>query len=226
MNEFKISYYLDLRQLLLLLSLIDQRPVIGLPQIDRPEDWQPTALSLLRDERLRCENGQLVMDRELSAPLLAMKNAERVCALYGKQPEPGARILYRGKRQAMLELLPGDHVRLSQVETEEVRELLEAALSRCRPMPEALLVSLPEDEIIQESLKRWEARALSLTEPPARWLELEEVPCVLECRETRWIWIEDPAAGLILQQDQDGTRAELDTASRRQALLRELGLEA
>ncbi len=97
-------------------------------------------------------------------------------------------------------------------------------------MPEALLVSLPEDELLGECVRRWETRNISLADSPLLWLQIPEVCGVLERwtpeTRTRWVWVEDQAAGLILNQDANRTRAALDTASQRRLLLRELGWEA
>ena len=93
MENFEITYYLSGQQLLLLLSLIDQRPVAGLPPVEAPEDWQKISLSLFEEGRLYFENGQCAMDQELSALLLTMKDAEQICAIYGKRPSPSAQIV-------------------------------------------------------------------------------------------------------------------------------------
>lgn len=227
METFEIAYYLSGQQLLLLLSLIDQRPVAGLPPIAEPEDWRETSLSLLRDRRLRYEDGRLVMDGDLGGLLLDLKNAERIYALYGGSP--AVRVAYAGEGSVLLELLPEGNCRLRRLEAAELRQLV-GELAPVRPMPEALEDSLPDDAALRERLSRWEEDAVPPEASPALWQRLEEVRGILEYQlsgeRIRWIWVEDGMAGLLLRQDRRGTRAELDTASRRQSLLRELGLEA
>lgn len=226
MDEFEIAYYLDRRQLLLLLSLIDQRPVAGLPPVEEPEDWRTVSLSLLEDGRLRCEDGRLVMEEELGGLLLDMKDAGQVWAVYDRRS--WGRVLYQGGRTALLELLPGGKDRLRRAGEGELRQLLEDALTPSSPMPDALLVSLPEDRLLLDCLAGWES--ISPAEGPEHWLALEKVRAVVERRGTegltRWIRIEDDAASLLLRQDGGGIRAELDTASRRRRLPEELGWEA
>lgn len=230
MDEFEIAYYLTGQQLLLLLSLIDQRPVAGLPRVREPEDWKPVALSLLQEGWLRCEGGQLVMDEGLSGLLLTMKEAAGFCAAYGKRPVPTSQVLYAGRRPALVQLLPEGKCRLYRMETGAFRQLAEERLAPYSPMPEELLVTLPDDPELQACLKRWEEQEITLEDPPELWYRLSEVSGVLEYRtpEThiRWIWVEETASGLLLCQDRNGIHGELDTASRRQALLEGLGLEA
>lgn len=230
MDGFEIAYYLNGPQLLLLLSLIDQRPVAGLPSIDEPENWQSVSLSLLQDRRLRFENGQLVMDEDISDLLLAIKNAERIYAVCRKRPEPSVQVLYEGEKTAILELLPDKKTRLRRGEDNALGRLTEELLMPLRPMPDELMDALPDDEIIKGCLDRWTSRRLSPEGDFSLWIQAEEARGVLECltpeTRTRWIWIEDPAASLILRQDQTNTQAMLDTVSQRKSLLRELGLEA
>lgn len=230
MDEFEIAYYLDRQQLLFLLSLIDRRPVIGLPPVEETEDWQKVSLTLLRDERLYYQDGRLVMDKNLGVLLLAMKDAQQVCAIYGKYPEPVSNVLYCGKRPVLLELLPDGKLRLRQAKEAELKQLLTEALMPASPMPEALLETLPWDETLRACLAEWERRDIPLTAPVSPWVQMKEVRGVLDCRMpdglVRWIWIDDTAAGLIVRQDEHGTGSALDTASQRQTLLRELRLEA
>jgi len=229
-DSFEIAYYLSRQQLLLLLSLIDGRPVAGLPPIKELEDWQKVSLSLVEDGRLRCENGKLVMDAGLSELLLTMKNAKSVYTIYGNGTEPGVMTVYPGEPPALLEFLPDGKVRLCGPELGELGQQVSSRLLPEYPMPGALLVSLPEDELLEECLHRWETRDVSLTDPPFFWLQIPEVRGVLEHwmpeEHTRYIWIEDQAAGIILTQDVNGVQAALDTVHLRQKLLRELGWEA
>lgn len=229
MDNFDFAYYLSPQQLLLLLSLIDRRPVAGLPPVEEKEDWQKVSMSLIEDGRLRCEGGQLVMDAGLSELLLTMKGAECVYMLYGNGQEPDVLALYPGMRPALMEFLPDGKNRLRGVAAAEIGQLVLSRLVPDYPVPEALLTSLPEDAILRECLRRWEAKDISLRDPPSLWLQVPEVRGVLERwtpeARVRWIWIEDKAAGLILCQDLDGARAALDTASQRRSLLRKLGLE-
>ncbi|MCI9332985.1 MAG: hypothetical protein HFG05_12600 [Oscillibacter sp.] len=229
MNEFEIAYYLSLQQLLLLLSLIDQRPVVGLPSIETPDNWQRVAMALLQDERFRFENENLLMDKNLAKLLMVMKDAEDIYAIQSKQPGPGTYVMYAGKSPVLLEILPGRRVRLRQTITAEFKELIEALLMPCCPMPEALLTSFPDDKNLKECFARWQTPQISFSDSPSRWNQIKEARGVLEYHtlriHTRWIWVDDTAAGLMLRQDQNGTRAELDTVSHRKALLKELRLE-
>lgn len=229
MNEFEIAYYLTLQQLLLLLSLIDQRPVVGLPSIETPSNWQGVAMALLQDERLRFENENLLMDKNLAKLLMVMKDAEDIYAIQSKQPGPGTYVMYAGKNSALLEILPGKKVRLRQSITAEFKELIETLLMPCCPMPEALLTSFPDDENLKKCFARWQTPQISFSDSPSRWIRVKEARGVLGYHalgtQTRWIWVDDTVAGLILRQDQNGTRVELDTVSHRKALLQELRLE-
>jgi len=228
-DSFEFAYFLSRQQLLLLLSLIDQRPVAGLPPVEEKESWQKVSLSLVEDGRLRCEDGRLVMDAGLSELLLAMKDADCVCMLYGNRPQPSAMALYPGRPPVLLEFLPDGKDRLHGTEAAEIERLISTVLMPEYPAPEALLVSLEENEILRECLRRWEARDISIEDPPALWMQIPEVRGVLERwtpeARVRWIWVEDEAAGLILCQDSDGVRAALDTASRRELLLGKLRWE-
>ena len=230
MSEFEISYYLDRRQLLLLLSLIDQRPVAGLPSAGEPGDWKSVSLSLLEDGRLRYEGGRLVMEEGLGGLLLTVKEAERVYAVHGRRPEPPRRVMYDGKRPALLEFLENGEVRLSRTDASEFMELASVVLMPASPMPEALPASLPDGGPLGECLARWRDAPVSPEESSLRWMEFEEVRGVLECllpgTWARLVWVEDAAGALLVVQDREGTRAELDTASRRRSLLRRMGLEA
>jgi hypothetical protein len=228
-NEFEISYYLNQQQLLLLLSLIDQRPVAGLPSIEIPDNWQSVAMALLQDERLHFENENLLMDKSLAKLLMVMKDAELVYVIYSKQPGPGSYVMYAGESPTLLELLPDGKVRLRHSTIDEFKELMETILIPYHPMPEALLISFSDDEVLKECFARWQTFQISFLDSPSLWTQMEEVRGILEYHapesQTRWIWVDDAAAGLILRQDQSGTRAELDTVSHRKSLLRELRLE-
>lgn len=229
MENFEITYYLSGQQLLLLLSLIDQRPVAGLPPVEAPEDWQKISLSLFEEGRLYFENGQCAMDQELSALLLTMKDAEQICAIYGKRPSPSVQLIYQGKQLTLLELLSDGKNRLRRIEPAEAGQMLMEILMPAYPMPEALLDSLTENQIISSSLSRWESQSASLVDSVPLWMQIPEVVGVLDRWsqgiQTRWIWIEDMDASLVLFQAQGETRSILDTASYRRALLRELRLE-
>lgn len=230
MDEIEIAYYLDGPQLLLLLSLIDKRPVMGLASIAEPEDWQRVSLSLLEDGRLYCQDGRLVMERELSSLLLTIKDAAQVDTIYGKTPEPALLTLYAGKEPVRLEHLPGGRVRLCRAEKDALLRLTEEYLSPFYPMPEALLATLPEDETLLECLARWEREAVPMDASAALWVRMEEVRGVLERwtpeSRNRWVWVEDDAVNLILRQGPGRIRAELDTSLCRQKLERELKGEA
>lgn len=230
MDGFEFAYYLNRRQLLLLLSLIDRRPVAGLPPVEQPTDWREVSLSLLEDGRLLYRDGQLVMNEKISGLLLAIKDARRVCTVHTKGPDLLMQTFYEGERNVLLELLPGGDCRLCSSENGALRHLVQERLFLPNPLPEALLSSLSEDETLQSCLDRWKHREISLEDSSILWLQAEETRGVLDCLTSeyrdRWIWVEDHFTGLILHQDKDGIHAEPDTASRRQAIARELDWEA
>ena len=169
------------------------------------------------------------MDQELSALLLTMKDAEQICAIYGKRPSPSVQLIYQGKQLTLLELLSDGKNRLRRIEPAEAGQMLMEILMPAYPMPETLLDSLTENQIISSSLSRWESQSASLVDSVPLWMQIPEVVGVLDRWsqgiQTRWIWIEDMDASLVLFQAQGETRSILDTASYRRALLRELRLE-
>lgn len=229
MDQFEIAYYLDGQQMLLLLSLIDQTPVAGLPRIAEPEDWRKVALSLLQEGRLRCEDGQLVMDEGLSDLLITMKESTGIYAVHTKRLAPASQVLYEGERPVLVQFLPDGKYRLRQMKMWEFRQMLEERLAPHSPMPETLMETLPDDPALQECLARWKGQKITLEDSPGLWYRFSEVCGILEHQtpetQTRWIWVEDIAADLVLRQERNGIHAELDTASQRRSLLRELGLE-
>lgn len=229
MDELEFAYYLDGQQLLLLLSLIDQRPVVGLPEIGKPENWRQVSLPLLQNGWLSYEGGQLVMDARHSAPLLAMKDAARIYAIYGKRPLTVNLVLYDGAQPALLEFMPDGKFRLHLTEEETLRRIVGEVLICAPPMPEELTLSLPDDVLLRECLEKWRTQGISFTDTPGRWLQLEEVRGVLEIQtpetQTRWIWIEEDAADIVVRQDRNGIWAWLDTVSQRKRMMRELELE-
>lgn len=228
MRELDFAYYLDSRQLLLLLSLIDQRPVYGLPAAGggTVQDWQEVALSLLLQERLRYQGGNLVMDPRLGKLLLVMKDAEQALALYGKGDDGAFEVIYTGAETVCAEFFPDGGCRLGTGPALSVGDLAEAGLLPRYPAPEAL----EPGEGLKERLAWWEARDISMDDPPARWSAQEGVCGVAERLDrrggrVRWIWAEDSLAGLLLRQDRQGIRAQLDTQSCRRLLAREWGME-
>lgn len=229
MDEFEIAYYLDGQQLLLLLSLIDQKPVVGLPRIEEPENWQSVSLSLLQSGWLRYEADQLRMNKELSELLLIMKAADKILAAYLKASAFTSRIFCAGDQLVSLEFLPNKKYRLRQEKKSELRRRVESLLMSSSPMPETLLDTLSDDVFLRPCLDYWEGQPLSLEDVVALWLQFDEVRGVLECQtlkeKIRWIWIKDRIADVVLRQDLAETRAVLDTVSQQKLLLRELGLE-
>lgn len=229
MDEFEIAYYLEGQQLLLLLSLIDQKPITGLPQIESPKDWGQIALSLLQDARLRCEQDELVMDEALGRLLLDMKAAQCVYAIYSERPVTAGQVLYTGKRSVLLEFMPDGKYRLHQTDTGALRRLLETFPFAKGPVPKVLADTLPDNPAMKERLSDWESQAVTWVDSPMRWLQIGGVRCVLDCQtpelQARWIWLEDELTDIVLKQDKQVLRAQLDTDCQRILLLQELGLE-
>lgn len=232
MSEFDFAYYLDQRQLLLLLSLIDQRPVCGIPSagVGNHQDWQAVALSLLTDRRLHYQDGDLVMDPQLGRLLLAMKEAKYALAPHGRKVKEFFRILYMGTIVVYAEFFPDGGCRLGRGPMPSLSSLAGAGVLPRYPAPEALAVRLEENKSLQELLSRWETQEISIDDPPARWEEKAHVCGLVERLfpqggRDRWIWVEDPLAGLVLHQDRNGIQAQFDTQSCRQSLAHTWGME-
>lgn len=235
MDELEYAYYLDEWQLLFLLSLIDQRPVAGIfrnaPKTLERGEWQRVALSLLQDRRLYYEGTQLSMEKGLAALLMAMKNAQRVLSVYSKKGACLVRLIYSGKSTAVVEILEGGGFRLHGAERPVLQWLSAEGILPARMEPEELLSTLDANDALRAQMSRWEAQGIPWDAPAIHWGGLPEVQCVIECvveqeRKERWIWVDDPLAGLVLHQERRGIHADLDTESRRRQLIREWGLEA
>lgn len=225
MDEWEIAFYLEPQQLLLLLSLVDERPVAGVPEPAADTDWQAAALSLFREGRLHTEDGQLVADRALAPLLHAMKDAARVYAVCGRTPEPFQALFYLDPRPVRLDILPEKgQCRLCGTRAAALAETLSAAL----PPPVPASVS-PQEAAVRACCARWEG--LSPEEIARRWQDGEAVRCVLERRapragQMRWLWVAEEPAGIALCQTQKGISACLDTEASRQTLFKGLQGEA
>ena len=92
MKSVERAYYLTGRQLLLLLSLIDDRPVRGFAPTETAgtdsNTWKQTALSLTQEGLLVYGPGGAVIDARLEPLLRAMKDSARVLALYSRERMP------------------------------------------------------------------------------------------------------------------------------------------
>ena len=74
------AFFLDELKFLFLLSMLDSRPVVGIPMPDAaqipPETWNQVVLSLVQENRLQyVEHGGLSIHPQLSRLLCCMKDA-------------------------------------------------------------------------------------------------------------------------------------------------------
>ena len=227
MKSVERAYYLTGHQLLLLLSLVDDRPLKGfLPAGMADADvnaWKQTALSLVQGGLLVYGQSAPVIDAQLETLLRAMKDSPRQIALYCKERMP--KILYSG---ASLTLMQEGGYRLSTQEPLSLQLLNEELL-----LPESFAegeiaaVLETEDDETRALCEYWQENAPMPDRSVVEWLTLPQMRCAADVGHpdgsvSRWAWIDDPEAGLLLlRRTMNDCRVYLDTAQRREMLLRE-----
>lgn len=228
MEEVEQAYFVDRPQLLLLLSLLDERSVAGFP-LDvpnaSPEMWKQVALSLLREKRLIYEANRLTVAPAWRAWLQTMKDASEILALYSKRETLSAVLIYRGTPSVAVAEHGTSEYRVWQLDSLDMDDFAELTA-----LPEA-----PETESsgleIAHRMKTIAEEAVSPTEPMFVWGERQNVRVVAEryrpdgTRISRWVWLDDPQCGLAaLRQDDADCTVLPDSRKRRETFLLECRL--
>lgn len=229
MENIEHAYFLDELQLLLLLSLIDKRPVpgfsLGDPTRLKESDWTQVALTLVRDGQLDVREGRMEIEEQLREMLVEIKNASRILSVCSSAEERAmVRMLYFGQAVTVLEPDGPSGYRVSRREKLTQEWLAEKAGTVY--LPDELADTMLENPELSRRISEWMESAPGLDVPPAQWVQRKEARVVLDLyvcgsRAIRWVWLEDPLCPQILRQDEGGSRVLLDTAGQRGALLKE-----
>ena len=219
------AFFLDELQFLFLLSMLDSRPVVGIPMPDAaqipPETWNQVVLSLVQENRLQyVEHGGLSIHPQLSRLLCCMKDAGTTAVFY-VQDVPQAHLLYFG-HEGVVNVRPHGQTeyRLCQI---DAAAWLEEVLPRRVPTAEEFPVE--GDAMLAEVFAEKVQQALPLEAPPSAWgktaAAVADIYHQTEGAVCRWIWPDNPMCTIALKQDAAHCEAAADTQQLRAAFLRE-----
>ena len=227
MAEPETAYLLTGEELLLLLSLVDQRPVVAfaLPYASRVPAgrWAEVAVELHRKGLVDYTDAGAVPAAPVAELLTAMKDASTACLALSRDAHCKTQALYRSGGQSVL--LQGNYwpgYRL-QVWDQPPDGWLESCLGLAERIPDGD-PALPESQL-PDDLAGLPCPAL--TDPPSGWGRWEQARVIVDTYqhgqlEQRLVWWQGEAGNTILCQTGSGTRLLLDCRFARDALNRHL----
>ena len=212
MDRLEHAYLLQDDELFLLLSLLDERPVMmfsaGTP--DRPRShWERTAVALQSAGLLSSGPAGMEISPEQGRLLAGMKQAKQIWTILQPGQAGSLRTLYGGRPGVLLETGCKGGRRLSALPV--------PVTDWCR-----------EEEILPELLAEQEppepappAVWLPFSAPETAWLTRTEAVAVVTeytpqgTRSHRWVWPGGFRTGTVVHQTVAGTCAERDTEEER-----------
>lgn len=227
MPEPETAYLLTGEELLLLLSLVDQRPVVAfaLPDATRVPAgrWAQVAVELHRKGLVDYTGAGTVPAAPVAELLIAMKEAGTVCLALSRDAHCKTQALYRGRKQSVL--LQGNYwpgYRL-QVWDQPPDCWLESCLGLPERIPDGDL-ALPESHLPDDLA---DLPYPALIDPPSRWGQWEQARVIVDIYqngrlEQRLLWWQEEAGSVILCQDRSDTHLFLDCRLARDTLNRHL----
>lgn len=227
MPEPETAYLLTGEELLLLLSLVDQRPVVAfaLPDATRVPagQWAQVAVELHRKGLVDYTGAGTVPAAPVAELLTAMKEAGTVCLALSRDADYKAQVLYRCGEQSVL--LQGNYWPGYRLQAWE--QTPDCWLDTCLGLPERIPdghPALPESQL-PDDLDGLPCPAL--TDPPVSWGQWEQARTIMDVYENgrleqRLVWWQGEAGGVILCQARSDTHVFLDCRLARDALNRHL----
>lgn len=222
MPELETAYLLTGEELLLLLSLVDQRPVVAFALPDPTHiptgRWAQVAVDLHQDGLIDYVGNGVLPAGPIAEVLAAMKDASTVCLALSRDADRKTQALYQGGQQIVL--LQGNYwpgFRLRTWVTAPAHWL-----DNCLGLPKRVPdrgVALPES---QSALPR-----LSLTTTSSSWGRWEQARVILDVyrrdqMEQRLVWWQNATGYTVLWQNETGTRLLPDCQMTRNALKKHL----
>lgn len=233
--QIEHAYFLDDRQLLLLLSLIDDNPVVGFSLEEEAEIslavWQQTVFSLVKNGYLYYET-EASVSPELVPLLKTMKTASWVALVHSKSAMFPVKLLYPGDKMVIVEQSGlrtcrlRKHQHLSEIWLND-----ELNLPRCVLSEEETIDLEQTDEDILRCLEKWKQQVIPLNASASEWDSIPEMRVILEfCDENakvfcRWVWLEDSLCWFVIQQTEQTCSVNIETKEQRQRLLKILRME-
>jgi len=241
MNALERTYFIDELQLIFLLSLVDERALVGFGATDAGQvaldTWEKVAVSLLDEGRLAYDQQmRLTISPELAALLKSAKDARRVLAVYRKQARTPAELIYFGPGGPVCLGMHGPSEyrlwRLSEWSEQTLAQ--EALLPRRMPSDADAAVLRELDEPLRVRLAALERDALPWREPVFAWGQYPGVCAALELYQSdgtalqRWIWVDgagEGEPGCVLVQTPDRCHAVPDAPEIRRQVVEVCRLE-
>lgn len=220
-------YLLTGEELLLLLSLVDQRPVVAfaLPDSSRipAEHWVQLAVDLHRKGIINYTGTGIVPAAPIEELLTTMKDADTVCLALSRDADYKTQALYRSGKQNVL--LQGNYWPGYRLQFWE--DTPDCWINTCLGLPKRIPERGPDVAESRLVSDLEDFHCPSLTEPPAGWGQWDQARVIVDIYqngqlEQRLVWWQDSAGGTILCQSRFDTRLLLDCRLTRDALNRHL----
>ena len=220
MDDLEHAYLLTESELLLLLSLLDSRPVLlfSSPEEGRGEavKWEQTALSLCRDGLAECGPDGLSAAGGLKRLLLGMKEAGTVWAGAGVRDGGPLQLLLSGTPPVLVKTAPG--VRRLEAFGGTAEQWLDGALGLPgRLLEEKEAEAAMREEGMREALDGCLAGAVPFGRPETEWLRRQEVYAVVTRYRRdgsavgRWVWMRCGTDTALLRQTPEQESVQLDS---------------
>lgn len=223
MPEPEVIYLLTGEELLLLLSLVDQRPVVAFALPDSAqiptERWTQVAVDLYRKGLVNYTDAGMLPAAPVSELLVAMKDAGIVCLALSRNADCKMQALYWSEEQSVL--LQGNHWPGYRLQVWE--SMPDSWLGTCLGLPERIPDHAPDLSESQLAADLVGRSCPTLTDPPASWGCWEQARVIVDIYrrgqlERRWVWWQGTAVCTVLCQTESGTHLLPDCQSTRNML--------
>lgn len=224
MPEPEIAYLLTGEELLLLFSLVDQRPVVAFALPDPAqvpsERWAQIAVDLHRKGMANYTEAGVVPAASVAELLTAMKDADTVCLALSRDAASKTQALYQSGGQAVL--LQGNYWPGYRLETWNAPPA--HWLDTCLGLPKRVSAhSYNPTEPSPFSTQPYP----SLGDPPSCWGQWEQARVILDVYRGgqlshRLVWWQETAGCTVLCQSETGIRLFPDCRDTRNTLQRHL----
>lgn len=227
MPEPEIAYLLTGEELLLLLSLVDRRPVVAFALPDPAQipagRWVQVAVELHRKGLADYTGTGVVPAAPVAELLTAMKDADTVCLALSRDAADKTQALYQ--RDSRLVLLQGNYwpgYRLALWNDTPARWM-----DDCLGLPRRVPDRSPDPAEFSPDPELSALPCPDLAAPPSSWGQWEQARVILDGyrsgqREQRLVWWQGAAGFTVLCQSEAGTRLLPDCRDTRSALQQDL----
>lgn len=222
MPELETAYLLTGEELLLLLSLLDKRPVVAFalptPAHIPARRWTQAAVDLHQGGLVEYADNGVRPSGPIAEALAAMKDASTVCLALSRDADSKTQALYQADQKSVL--LQGNYWPGFRLQTGAIPPAY--WLDNCLGLPKRVPVrdhALPEDQPALPSL--------SLETPPSGWGRWEQARVVLDVYagdhlKQRVVWWKGATGYTVLCQTKNDTRLLPDCQEIRDALKKQL----